>query len=142
MDFNVDFMFTGCQNLSRTYAIESQTYVLHSTGMITEKGVKAMDTSAGVLMSSPGGGSSAIFGPDGRKLTEDVDSTTEIILYADLDLDETVRMKMFADPLGHYSRPDLMWLGTNQEIKKMVNANGAKVDAAIMPLMPPTEETA
>ncbi|KAL1856232.1 hypothetical protein Plec18167_006543 [Paecilomyces lecythidis] len=110
----------GCQNLSRTYAIESQTFVLHSTALITEKGIKAMNTESGLLMSSPGGGSSTIFGPDGRRLSEPVESTTETIIYADLDLEEIIRVKMFADGLGHYSRPDLMWLGTCKDKKKMV----------------------
>lgn len=79
-----------------------------------------MKVSSGLLMSSPGGGTSAIFGPDGRRLSEPVEPTTETIIYADLDLDEIVRIKMFADGLGHYSRPDLMWLGTCKDIKKMV----------------------
>lgn len=69
----------GCQTLSRTYAIESQTYVLHTTALITEKGIKSMGTAGGALMSSPGGGSSAVFGPDGRRLTEPVEDTTETI---------------------------------------------------------------
>lgn len=127
----------GCQNLSRTYAIESQTYVLHSTGMMGEKGVEAMNTSMGPLMSSPGGGNAAIFGPDGRKLTEDVDPTKEAIVYADLDLDEIIRIKMFADPLGHYSRPDLMWLGTNKEVKKMASVNAARAEG-VVPILTPS----
>lgn len=126
-------MIVGCQTLSRTYAIESQTFVLHSTALITEKGVEAMRTSGGAMMSSPGGGSSAIFGPDGRRLTEPVDSTTETIIYADLDMDHIVQAKMFADGMGHYSRPDLMWLGVNKKVKKMVieNIELENVDAEI-----------
>ncbi|RDW70961.1 hypothetical protein BP6252_07524 [Coleophoma cylindrospora] len=110
----------GCQNLSRTYAIESQAFVLHTTAVITAAGVDRMGTSKGALMSSPGGGSSAIFGPDGRRLTEPVDDTTETILYADLDLDSCIKAKLFADGLGHYSRPDLMWLTVDKEVKKLV----------------------
>ena len=79
-----------------------------------------MQTAGGILMSSPGGGSSAIYGPDGRALSEPAVSTTETILYANLDLEEILRIKMFADGLGHYSRPDLMWLGTCNDVKKMV----------------------
>lgn len=72
-------------------------------------------------MSSPGGGSSAIFGPDGRRLTEPIDSTTEKIIYADLDMDQIVATKMFADATGHYSRPDLMSLHVRKQIRKMVH---------------------
>ncbi|PWY86639.1 carbon-nitrogen hydrolase [Aspergillus heteromorphus CBS 117.55] len=110
----------GCQSLSQTYAIESQTFVMHCTALITEKGVNGMKTAGGALMSSPGGGSSAVFGPDGRKLTEPVDATTETIIYADLDMDQIVATKMFADGTGHYSRPDLMQLNVCKKVKKMV----------------------
>ncbi|RAL61726.1 hypothetical protein DID88_002794 [Monilinia fructigena] len=48
----------------QVYAIESQTFVLHATTVITEKGVKANSSEGGLLMSAPGGGSSAIIGPD------------------------------------------------------------------------------
>lgn len=110
----------GCQNLSQTYAIESQSFVLHCTAVLGENGVRQMRTSGGALMSSPGGGSSAIFGPDGRKMTEPVDSTTEKIIYADLPMDLIVATKLFADPTGHYSRPDLMSLNVCTQVKKLV----------------------
>ncbi|KAJ5728540.1 carbon-nitrogen hydrolase [Penicillium malachiteum] len=113
----------GCQNLSRTYAIEAQSFVLHCTALITEKGIERMKTSGGALMSSPGGGSSAVFGPDGRLLSEPVESTTEAIIYADLDMDQIIGTKLFADATGHYSRPDLMWLNVCKEVKKTIRDN-------------------
>ncbi|CAG7936943.1 unnamed protein product [Penicillium salamii] len=110
----------GCHSLSQTYAIESQSFVLHCTAVITEKGVQAMDTSGGIMMNAPGGGTSAVFGPDGRRLTEPLDSTSEGIVYADLDMSQIVATKLFADATGHYSRPDLMWLNVCKKVKKMV----------------------
>ena len=82
-------------------------------------------------MSSPGGGCSAVFGPDGRRLTEPVGSTTETIIYADLIMDHILQAKMFADGTGHYSRPDLMWLGVQKKVKKVVieETNSEKVEA-------------
>jgi predicted amidohydrolase len=106
--------------LSQTYAIESQSFVLHCTAVIGKGGIDKMRTSGGMLMSSPGGGSSAVFGPDGRRLTEPVESTTEKIIYADLAMDLIVATKLFADPTGHYSRPDLMSLNVCTRVKKMV----------------------
>lgn len=103
--------------------MESQSFVLHCTAVITEKGVKAMNTSGGILMSSPGGGSSAVFGPDGRRLTEPIDSTTEGLIYADLDMNQIVATKIFADATGHYSRPDLMSLNVCRKVKKMVQSD-------------------
>ncbi|KAJ5547393.1 Carbon-nitrogen hydrolase [Penicillium frequentans] len=111
----------GCHSLSQTYAIESQSFVLHCTALITQQGIERMNTSGGALMSSPGGGSSAVFGPDGRRLTEPADSTTEKIIYADLDMDQIVATKIFADATGHYSRPDLMSLHIRKQVKKMVH---------------------
>lgn len=78
-------------------------------------------------MGAPGGGSSAIFGPDGRRLTEPLGDKDEGILYADLDLDELTRIKMFAHCTGHYSRPDLMWLSVDGSAKSLVR--GAEVPA-------------
>jgi len=114
----------GCQNLSQTYAIESQTFVLHSTSVITSLGVEANGTSAGNMMSTPGGGMSAIFGPDGRRLSEPLDETEQGIIYADLDRNEIIKCKTFADPVGHYSRPDLLWLGVDTKEKKKVYSRG------------------
>ncbi|KAJ9620892.1 hypothetical protein H2203_007478 [Taxawa tesnikishii (nom. ined.)] len=107
----------GCRNLSRTYAIESQSFVLHTTAVITEKGVDIMGTGAGALMNHPGGGSSAIFGPDGRQISEDVEETKETLIYADLKVDEILKSKAFVDVVGHYSRPDLLWLGVDKREK-------------------------
>lgn len=78
-------------------------------------------------MSSPGGGSSAIFGPDGRRLTEPAESTTEKIIYADLAMDLIVATKLFADPTGHYSRPDLMSLNVCTQVKKMIHEEEVKL---------------
>lgn len=72
---------------------------------------------AGNVMGFPGGGSSAIFGPDGRKLSKDIPETQEGILYADLDFDEVLRSKGFIDICGHYSRPDMLWLGVDDQEK-------------------------
>ncbi|THY32042.1 carbon-nitrogen hydrolase [Aureobasidium pullulans] len=107
----------GCQSLSQVYAIESQTFVLHATTVITEKGIETMSTEAGLLMNSPGGGASAIFGPDGRLLTAPLDSATEGLIFADLDFTAAIFAKSFLDICGHYSRPDLLWLGRDTKKK-------------------------
>ncbi|TVY71381.1 Arylacetonitrilase [Lachnellula suecica] len=103
----------GCRTLSQAYAIESQAFVLHSTTIIGQKGIDRMSTSAGLLMSTPGGGASTVFGPDGRQLTELLGPEEEGIVYADLQMDQAIFARSFLDVCGHYSRPDLMWLGVD-----------------------------
>jgi nitrilase len=114
----------GCRSLSRTFAIESQAFVLHTTAVLSQAGIDQMGTNPG-LMNKAGGGSSAIFGPDGRLLSVDLPETEEGILYADLDFDEILRAKSFLDICGHYSRPDLLWLGVDD--RKKVHRRGPEV---------------
>ena len=68
-------------------------------------------------MNVSGGGSSAIFGPDGRRLSEEMSETEEGILYADLNMDDILKAKGFLDICGHYSRPDMLWLGVDDQEK-------------------------
>jgi predicted amidohydrolase len=90
-----------------------------------------MDTSGGSGMNAPGGGTSAVFGPDGRRLTRALDSTTEGIIYADLDMDQIVSTKIFADATGHYSRPDLMRLNVSKKVRKMVQPDDETATMAL-----------
>lgn len=121
----------GCHALSQTYAIEGSTFVLHCTAMITEAGVAAQNTAQGIIMNARGGGTSAVFGPDGRRLTAPLDPMTEGIVYADLDMDEITRIRMFAHCTGHYSRPDLLWLSTDGDVKATVRDSKSKIKAAV-----------
>lgn len=119
----------GCRNLSRTYAIESQSFVLHTTSVLSQKGIHLMDTSKGPLMNRPGGGSSAVFGPDGRQLSEDIPETEEGIIYANVNLDDILGAKAFLDVVGHYSRPDLLWLGVDKKEKLHCRHDESKADS-------------
>ena len=50
----------------------------------------------GSVMGVACGGSSAVFGPDGRQLSKDLPENEEGIIYADLDFDEILRAKGFS----------------------------------------------
>lgn len=86
-----------------------------------------MQTSTGSIMNSPGGGFSAVFGPDGRRLSEPITSTEEGIVYADIDLDHILMSRAFLDVCGHYSRPDLLWLGVDSRGKSHARDHQAAV---------------
>ncbi|UPL01467.1 hypothetical protein LCI18_012401 [Fusarium solani-melongenae] len=119
----------GSQNLSQTYAIESTTYVLHSTSVCTQKGIETLKTQDGLACRQPGGGHSCVIGPDGRRLTAplgDGSPDEEGIVYADLDLTKVVATRGFLDIVGHYSRPDLLWLGVDREQKENIIAKQHK----------------
>jgi predicted amidohydrolase len=91
--------------------------VLHTTQVLSQKGIDLMDTSKGAIMNRPGGGSSAVYGPDGRQLSQDIPETEEGIIYEDVNPDAILGAKSFLDIVGHYSRPDLLWLGVDKREK-------------------------
>ena len=108
----------GCQSLSQTFAIEAAAYVLHCTAVITQAGVDVMQTAQCMMFNRPGGGGSCVIGPDGRVLTELIPGEQEGMVYAQLDMEVILKTKCFVDCTGHYSRPDLLWLGVDDREKK------------------------
>jgi nitrilase len=116
----------GCAVLSQAYAMESATFVLHCTSVISAAGVAAHRVEGHPLFGITGGGRSAVYGPDGRRLTEPLPVDQEGFVYAELNMDMLVSMRHFADPVGHYSRPDLLWLGVDSREKKCVRREGGE----------------
>lgn len=113
----------GCQTLSQAYAMESTAYVLHATSVCTQKGIEVLKTQEGLSCRQPGGGHSCVIAPDGRRLTPALGgdkADTEGIVYCDLDLTKVVATRGFLDIVGHYSRPDLLWLGVDRQQKEVV----------------------
>jgi predicted amidohydrolase len=114
----------GCATLSQTYAMESSTFVLHCTSVMTSSGVTAHKTEGNPVFGATGGGHSAVYGPDGRRLTKPIPPEHEGFVYADLPMDMLVSLRHFADPVGHYSRPELLWLGVDTREKRHVRSEG------------------
>jgi len=71
-------------------------------------------------MLKAGGGFSRIFGPDDTPLAELLPEDEEGIIYADIDPALISIAKSAADPVGHYSRPDVTRLLLNTSPNSVV----------------------
>ena len=106
----------ACTTASRAYAMESGAF----TVVATQCRAKDLVDESGAPAIPSGGGFSAIYGPDGRKLTKDVPEDWEGILYATCDFKDIQFAKWLFDPVGHYSRPDLLRLQADTQRKESV----------------------
>jgi nitrilase len=79
-----------------------------------------MKTDGTPVMGAPIHGSSAIIAPDGKVLVDGKKYSSDELLIADLDMALVIKSKTFADPVGHYSRPDMLWLGVDRGTKAVV----------------------
>jgi predicted amidohydrolase len=98
---------------SRMYSIEGQVFTLVTNQPLSPEGIEANSnghkSGVGSFMTTAGhGGASGVFGPDGIRLTPDTDPSFDGIVFCDIDLDLIYEAKAIADPVGHYSRPDLL----------------------------------
>lgn len=99
--------------ISQVYAIQSQAFVLHSTGIVASTDTIAeMGTEQAPVFSVPAGGNARIFAPDGRQLTKDLPPTEEGMVVADLDLEWTKGVRQILDSRegGAMSRSDVLRL--------------------------------
>lgn len=96
------------------YAVEGQTFVLAPCAVVgTGAHELFCDTDKKKQLLLQGGGFARIYGPEGSELAEPLGETEEGLLVADLDFSLIAIAKSAADPLGHYSRPDVFRLQVN-----------------------------
>jgi nitrilase len=104
-----------CMGASRQYALEGSCFVLAPVAITSKEIVDRLaDTPERADLIEVGGGGSCIFGPDGATIAGPGPWDEEVILYANVDLYDIARAKNFADPTGHYSRPDVLSLLWNR----------------------------
>ncbi|KAI6083987.1 carbon-nitrogen hydrolase [Hypoxylon rubiginosum] len=110
--------------MSRAYSIEGQVYTLVANQPLSAEGIRLNSEGQGnskdSFMMAGGGGRASVFGPDGRQLTEPTDPLFDGLIYCDIDLDKIDLAKQVADPVGHYSRPDLLRLLVDDQPKTYV----------------------
>jgi predicted amidohydrolase len=110
--------------MSRAYSLEGQVYTLVTNQMLSAEGAKlnsvGQANAKDSFMLAGGGGRAAVFHPDGRQLTEPTDEHFDGLIYCDIDLDQIEYAKAIADPVGHYSRPDMLRLLVDDQPKSYV----------------------
>ncbi len=93
---------------SMIYAVEGQVFVVAPCAVVGAAARKVFcDTEAKRQMLLEGGGFARIYGPEGSSLAEPLPEDEEGILYADCDPAMQAIARSAADPVGHYSRPDV-----------------------------------
>ncbi len=99
---------------SLMYAVEGQCFVVAPCAVIGQAGQDFFcDTEQKRQLLLQGGGFARIYGPEGSSLAEPLQETEEGILYATLEPALQAVAKSAADPVGHYSRPDVTRLLLN-----------------------------
>lgn len=122
------------------YAIEGQCFSITSTFVVSKAGQDFFcKTDAQRELLGVGGGFTRIFGPNGALLHEPLAPDEEGIVYADCEPAMQAIMKQFADPVGHYSRPDVTQLLLN---KTSTQPTRIVTDTASHPVTAPADDTA
>jgi nitrilase len=100
---------------SQAFAQMSKAFVVSACGTVDEATIARLELSAEdqEVMRDPGFcGGSVIVSPDSQIIAGPL-GNEEAILYADLDLDIGIKMKLRHDFAGHYNRPDIFSLRIN-----------------------------
>ena len=106
---------------SQSYALEGQCFVLAPCGMISQDMYDLMVTNeAQANLIDVGGGYAQIYAPDGSPMCQPLPHDKEGMLFAELDFNAIAVAKSFADPVGHYSRPDVVRLMLNRKRQRPV----------------------
>lgn len=101
---------------SQAFAQMSKAYVISACGAVDDRMVELLELSEAdeALIRDPDfTGGSTIVGPDSRVLAGPM-GPEEGILYAELDLEVGIKMKLRHDFAGHYNRPDVFQMRVNK----------------------------
>lgn len=100
---------------SQVYALEGQCYVLAPCGVVSQEMYDVLvENEEQAALISVGGGWAQIYAPDGSPMCDPLPEAEEGLLFAEIDLGAIAVAKSFADPVGHYSRPDVTRLLLNR----------------------------
>ncbi|KAI0550054.1 nitrilase [Xylaria curta] len=111
---------TMSSRLTQAMSMEGACFTAICSQVLSEENIVKIKVDKWPFVKAPGGGFSMIYGPMGEPLVEAPDPGKEVILYADLDLEQKWRAKQNLDIVGHYSRPDLLSLKVNTKAVSQV----------------------
>jgi len=127
---------------SQAFAQMSKAYVVSACGTVDEQMIARLqvsDEDARLLRDPDFCGGSLIVSPDSRVVAGPL-GPEEGILYADLDMEVGIKMKLRHDFAGHYNRPDVFQLRVNAAPPHLFelaseNANGVELGAPDQPVI-------
>lgn len=119
--FNHSFSIESNLAVSRSYALMTQSYVLH-VGPYRDQATVDMlsinDEAAAIL--HVGGGSCEVIDPCGKTIAGPLEHDVEDLVIADCDMSVIALAKMSNDPAGHYARADATQLVINRTPRRPV----------------------
>ncbi|MFN3758942.1 MAG: carbon-nitrogen hydrolase family protein [Algoriphagus aquaeductus] len=114
------------ENITRMIAQESRSFVISVSGLMRKSDFPAHTPHLDVILENCpevlADGGSCIAGPDGKWVLEPV-AHSEGLLIQTLDFNRVLEERQNFDPVGHYSRPDVLQLKVNQERQRSVLFN-------------------
>jgi nitrilase len=109
----------------RAHAITGQCFVACASSPVSQEMLDVMDAKLGpqALMTA-GGGWTAIIHPFGGILAGPVTGADEMLVTAQINLDDIKDVKLWVDTTGHYARPEVLSLNHNRAAFHTVNPEG------------------
>ncbi len=124
---------------ARAFAQMSKAWVISAAAVVDDRVrelVAAGDDDLDFLGRDDIGGGSCIVAPDTRVVAGPVAGNVETIIYADMDFDAGIRMKLRHDLAGHYNRPDVFRLLINRRPAPLIHTgDDAQLDTPAEPLL-------
>ena len=112
---------------AKAFAQMSKAWVISASAVVNDRVrevIAADDADRDFLLTDAIGGGSCIVAPDTRVVAGPAVGHEELILYADMDFDAGIRMKLRHDLAGHYNRPDVFRLLVNRQAAPLVHEAG------------------
>ena len=117
------------ENITRMIAQEGRSFVLSVSSLMRTSDFPSNTPRLDVILENcpdvVGNGGSCIAGPDGKWIMEPL-ADQEGIFYQTLDFNRVLEERQNFDPVGHYSRPDILQLAVNRERQSSVRFEGIK----------------